>query len=243
VAAACTSTGTAGGGGGITAAGGPGAAGFGGIATAAGGVAIAAGGCAGGAAGGFGGITTGAGGLAAATEAGVTNLGAGGSTAGFAGAAGLAGGGATETSGFVAAGGIGGAGGFGIARGGAWAAASFCWIARSTSPGREMCERSIFVLISLSGRAAREDLAVGVSSACALKCLRTNTASCSSRELECVFFSVTPTSGSASRIALLLTSSSRARSLIRILLIHPLASRNRFPPKLSCQPHGLTLEI
>jgi hypothetical protein len=48
--------------------------------------------------------------------------------------------------------------------------------------------------------------------------LRTSSASCSSNELECVFFSVTPTSVSTSRIALLLTSSSRARSLIRIFI-------------------------
>ncbi len=49
---------------------------------------------------------------------------------------------------------------------------------------------------------------------------------------------MTPTSGSASRIALLLTSSSLARSLIRILLI-----RSFFPPdypaKSSYQPHGV----
>jgi hypothetical protein len=49
--------------------------------------------------------------------------------------------------------------------------------------------------------------------------LRTSSASKSSRELECVFFSVTPTVVSTSRISLLLTSNSRARSLIRILLI------------------------
>jgi hypothetical protein len=48
---------------------------------------------------------------------------------------------------------------------------------------------------------------------------RTLTASSSSMELECVFFSVTPTAVRASRISLLLTSSSRARSLIRTLLI------------------------
>src|SRR6266852_6400609 len=40
-------------------------------------------------------------------------------------------------------------------------------------------------------------------------------------ELEWVFFSVTPTAVSASRMALLLTSSSLARSLIRTLLIRP----------------------
>jgi hypothetical protein len=50
---------------------------------------------------------------------------------------------------------------------------------------------------------------------------RTFSASCSSSELECVFFSVTPTCGSASRMALLFTSSSLARSLIRTLLIRP----------------------
>src|SRR5579872_1796323 len=54
--------------------------------------------------------------------------------------------------------------------------------------------------------------------------MRTFSASCSSKELECVFFSVTPTCGSVSRMALLLTSSSRARSLIRTLLIRPFVS-------------------
>jgi hypothetical protein len=61
-----------------------------------------------------------------------------------------------------------------------------------------------------------------------LKCARTFSASCSSSELECVFFSVTPTSVRTSRMALLLTSSSLARSLIRILLI-----RLFVPPNLS----------
>src|SRR3954462_15029674 len=40
-------------------------------------------------------------------------------------------------------------------------------------------------------------------------------------ELEWVFFSVTPTAVSASRMALLFTYSSLARSLIRTLLIRP----------------------
>ena len=53
------------------------------------------------------------------------------------------------------------------------------------------------------------------------KCARTRSASSSSSELECVFFSVTPTWSRTSRIALLLTSSSRAKSLIRTLLIRP----------------------
>ena len=92
-----------------------------------------------------------------------------------------------------------------------------------TSPGLEMWERSIFVLISsASAREERVDLDALCDSAAALKCARTRTASSSSMELECVFFSVTPTRGNTSRIALLLTSSSLARSLIRILLIRPL---------------------
>jgi hypothetical protein len=110
-------------------------------------------------------------------------------------------------------------------RGGA--AASFFWvIALSTSPGREMFERSILVLISSSPRRGRElDLpAADDPSAEERMYTRTFSASCSSRELECVFFSVTPTSGSVSRMALLLTSSSRARSLIRTLLIRPFDS-------------------
>jgi hypothetical protein len=107
------------------------------------------------------------------------------------------------------------------------ATASFrCVIAFSTSPGREMFDRSILVLISSSPRSARElDLPAGDEpSAEERRYTRTFSASCSSRELECVFFSVTPTSGSVSRMALLLTSSSRARSLIRTLLIRPFVS-------------------
>jgi hypothetical protein len=101
-----------------------------------------------------------------------------------------------------------------------------CVIAFNTSPGRDMFDRSILVLISSSPRNARElDLpAEDEPSAEERMWTRTFSASCSSRELECVFFSVTPTAVSASRIALLLTSSSRARSLIRTLLIRPFVS-------------------
>ena len=113
-------------------------------------------------------------------------------------------------------------GGAGRAVGGA--TASFCCvIAFSTSPGREMCERSILVLISSSPRNWRA--ADFGPAACASeeprRWMRTFSASCSSRELECVFFSVTPTVCRTSRMALLLTSSSLARSLIRTLLIRP----------------------
>ena len=94
-------------------------------------------------------------------------------------------------------------------------------IAFSTSPGLEMWERSILVLISSLSRPARADLAGALDSAERRKCARTFSASWSSNELEWVFFSVTPTSVNTSRMALLLTSSSLARSLIRILLIRP----------------------
>jgi hypothetical protein len=100
-----------------------------------------------------------------------------------------------------------------------------CVIAFSTSPGREIFDKSIFVLISSSPRAGRVlDLPADEPSPFERRYVRTFSASCSSKELECVFFSVTPTSGSASRMALLLTSSSRARSLIRTLLIRPFVS-------------------
>jgi hypothetical protein len=121
-------------------------------------------------------------------------------------------------------GGTGGDAGRGAAGGAT--ASFFCVIALSTSPGREMFERSIFVLISSSPRGTRElDLpAEDEPSAEERMYTRTFSASCSSKELECVFFSVTPTKGSVSRIARLFTSSSRARSLIRTLLIRPFDS-------------------
>jgi hypothetical protein len=142
-----------------------------------------------------------------------TATGGAGGAEGAAGAAGFGAGGAT--AGFAA---TGGAAGFG---GGATAASFFCVIARNTSPGREMCDKSILVLISSSPRSVRAVRADDVCASEPRMWARTFSASCSSSELECVFFSVTPTSGSASRIALLLTSSSLARSLIRTLLIRP----------------------
>ncbi len=171
----------------------------------------------------------------AATDAGVTIRGAGGAGAG-ASAAGLAGifgaTGATGVSAFAStAGGV--IGGLAGGRAAGCSATPFCWvIARSTSPGREICERSILVLISSSPSAVRDDVlaALGAASERPRRCFRTRSASKSSSELECVFFSVTPTVVSTSRISLLLTSNSRARSLIRILLIR---SRSSFVPLLS----------
>jgi hypothetical protein len=99
-------------------------------------------------------------------------------------------------------------------------------IAFSASPGLEIWERSILVLISSASvrpdRAARLEVGAGLA---LRRRARTFSASCSSRELEWLFFSVTPISGSTSRIDLLLTSSSLARSLIRILLIRPFVLR------------------
>ncbi len=100
----------------------------------------------------FGGITTTDGGrCAAATEAGVTIRGAGvgASGAGFGGTAfGITG--AAGASVFASTGG-GGTGGLIAGRAGGCSTASFCCVmARSTSPGREICERSILVLISSS---------------------------------------------------------------------------------------------
>src|SRR5260370_482828 len=117
-----------------------------------------------------------------------------------------------------ATGGVAGrAGGTGCDEG---AACCLLMMAFSTSPGFEMCDKSILVLIqSVSTRLARAVFAALWASPEARKCARTFSASWSSSELECVFFSVTPASTSTSRIALLLTSSSLARSLIRILLI------------------------
>ena len=153
-------------------------------------------------------LIEGAGGTAGLTTGGATVVGrltpASGAVAGFS-----AGVGAGETTGR-----------WGIAEG---AAASFlCVIAFKTSPGREMFERSILVLIS-SSRDWRDAVFPDEAepSPVERRYARTFSASCSSRELECVFFSVTPTRGSVSRMALLLTSSSRARSLMRTLLIRP----------------------
>jgi len=117
----------------------------------------------------------------------------------------------------------------GAACGGASTVAGPCCLlmmAFRASPGLEIWERSILVLISSpSGRVGREDRLELCAELAARRRARTLSASWSSRELEWLFFSVTPTSGSTSRMDLLLTSSSLARSLIRILLIRPFALR------------------
>jgi hypothetical protein len=148
------------------------------------------------------------------------------------GATGLVAGGAATAMGFAATGGTAGrAGG---------ATTSFCCVmARSTSPGREMFDKSILVLISSSPREGRADLAaVDAASDSPRRRTRTFSASWSSSELEWVFFSVTPTTSRTSRIALLLTSSSLARSLIRTLLIRPFVYPALWP-RSSLRPHGV----
>jgi hypothetical protein len=91
----------------------------------------------------------------------------------------------------------------------------------------EILERSIFGLTSAADVLSRED-----EPDLAEKCFRTRTGSSSSIELEWVFFSVTPTSGKTSRITLALTSSSLARSLIRIFI------RSLFPPSYLLRDHN-----
>ena len=196
----------------------------------AGGVTTTAGGCAGGVtttAGGATGFSTGGG----ATTAGATGLTTGGVTTTLLSAAGAAGLGIT-TAGFSADGGAAagvaaftGVGAAGVAAvglagvGGCCCCCSLSLSSLATSPGLEILERSIFGFTSVADVLSRED-----EPDLAEKCFRTRTASSSSIELEWVFFSVTPTSGKISRITLAFTSSSLARSLIRIFI------RSLFPP-------------
>jgi hypothetical protein len=86
-------------------------------------------------------------------------------------------------------------------------------IAFRTSPGFEILEKSNFGL-GASARDAPRPSPPELLAPC-FRNLRMRSASSSSTELEWVFFSVTPTFGKTSRISLLFTSSSLARSLIR----------------------------
>jgi hypothetical protein len=167
-----------------------------------------------------GGVTTavfsgcGAGGFGVTIAAGFSAVGAGGGavTTDFGG---------VVATGFAGAttGGLGGAGG-------CCCCSCLSRSSRAISPGLEILERSIFGFTSVEA-----DLSLGAELDFAVKCLRTRSASSSSSELEWVFFSVTPTSSSTSRIALLFTSSSLARSLIRIFI------RSVFPPGFLLRDH------
>ena len=165
---------------------------------------------------------------------GTTRRGAGDCTGACAAAEGPGGGAATTRGGAelaVAATG-GGATTAGRCGGGtAFTAASACLrsrIAFSASPGFDTFDRSNFGLLSGAWRLAP------LLRLPFLKYSRTLSAWSASMELEWVFPD-TPIASSASRIGLLLTSSSRARSLIRTLLIRPFS----LPCALSCsyQPH------
>ena len=159
--------------------------------------------------------------------------GAGGSTLGAAAgalAAGAAAGAAEAAGGAGASTGLAAAGGVAWGRGAGRSASSLrCWIALRTSPGFDTRDQSIFWGPPFSPFDAAEPLRLLPR----WKCARTRCASSSSSELECVFGSVTPTSFSTSRIALLLTSSSLAKSLIRTLLIRP------FTWHSACRPSAL----
>jgi|SRR5580658_3439306 hypothetical protein len=144
---------------------------------------LAGGVAAGGGTGVLGGITTTEGGRkVAATEAGVTILGAGGAAAGasLAGLGGVALGALDAAGASVftsAAGAL--AGGLTAVRGAGASAAPFCWVmARSTSPGREIFDRSILVLMPSSPDAKREVFAeLDVDSERPRRCFRTRSAS------------------------------------------------------------------
>jgi len=125
-----------------------------------------------GATGTLGGITTTVGGrYPAATEAGVTILGAGASAAGLGGIA-FGAPAFASTAGFST-------GGLTAGRAAGRSATPFCCVmARSTSPGREILDRSILVLIPSSGWAAREVFAeLGAPSERPRRCFRTSSAS------------------------------------------------------------------
>jgi hypothetical protein len=92
-----------------------------------------------------------------------------------------------------------------------------CWMARITSPGLDTRDQSMRV----ADPSCLLDVLPPLRLPPRRKYPRTRSASSPSRELECVLTPPTPTSLSESRIALLFTSSSRARSLIRTLLIRP----------------------
>ena len=88
-----------------------------------------------------------------------------------------------------------------------------------TSPGLEMCERSILGTMVCPAWRVATALAGAAGLASCIKCARIFSASSASTELECVLTPDTPRPGRMSIIARGLTSNSRARSLIRTLLI------------------------
>ena len=124
------------------------------------------------------------------------------------------------TGGVAGAAGVGAAGGAaattGRGAGGTAASSLRRRISRIASPGFDTCDQSIFGFCPLPPERCCASEAPRLPRC---RYARTRSASSLSSELEWVFFSVTPTAVRVSRISRLLTSSSRARSLIRTLLI------------------------
>ena len=110
-----------------------------------------------------------------------------------------------------------------------WGSASLC--ADSVSASGAAGARSILTAgWARAGAGASASISIGVSfgesaaGACPRR-RRSSSATSSSRELECVFLSATPSSGNSSRRTFGFTSSSRASSLMRILLIQDAPAR------------------
>lgn len=120
---------------------------------------------------------------------------------------------AGRTPGTATTAGLGGTAMTGLAPACAWSAWRRSRIARAMSPGFEAFEKSTRCFTSAAFADERVTLLRPP-----VRCPRTFSASSSSMDELWVFFSTTPTAVSASRILLLLTSSSRARSLILTLL-------------------------
>ena len=111
------------------------------------------------------------------------------------------------------------------------------------SPGLEILERSILVLISSpSGRVGREDRLELCAELATRRRARTLSASWSSRELEWLFFSVTPTSGSTSRIDFAFDFQLSCQ-IVDSNLAHPPFRPPDCSAKSSYQPHGVSFQV
>jgi len=194
-----------------------------------------------------------AGGLVAGAPAGATGFAAGGATAGDAAGTAVTGGlGATTgaATGVLAAGATGaaaGAAGFttggtvtGGATGAAAGAAGFATTLGAAATGVGGAAGRIRAALAAASFATASAFAsasaLASASACPKRFLRTFSATSSGIELECVFFSVTPYPGKRSMIALALTSSSRANSLIRTWFASLMLLMDRSTVKKLSQP-------
>jgi hypothetical protein len=144
---------------------------------------------------------------------------------GNAGRTGAAGGSATGATSFGASEATGAGSTLAAGRAGSGAAAAagaacsgcFCALCCHASGSAPVCPSVRASGCPVSCSAAGSDECSANAPAATLR--RSCSATSSSSELECVFLSVTPNSGNRSRMMLGLTSSSRASSLMRILLI------------------------